>query len=167
MKHRKPTPSLELLRELFSYHPDGYLVWRASGKRAGGNHGLYTGVQVKGSKFYAHRLIWAWHYGVLGVDVDIDHINGSKRDNRIENLQELSHRDNSTKGFSSDLPTGVSRNGSGFRAEVYIDGKRHYLGQFRSAAEASEAYQNAIRAKVAGKPLSFVWRKGTPAPEWL
>ena len=30
-----------------------------------------------------------------------------------------------------------------------------------------ESYRNCIRAKVAEKPLSFVWRKGTPAPEWL
>lgn len=30
-----------------------------------------------------------------------------------------------------------------------------------------ESYRNCIRAKVAEKPLSFVWAKGTPAPEWL
>lgn len=29
------------------------------------------------------------------------------------------------------------------------------------------AYQQCIRAKVIAKPDSFVWRKGTPAPEWL
>lgn len=30
-----------------------------------------------------------------------------------------------------------------------------------------ESYRNCIRAKVAEKPLSFVWRKGTDAPAWL
>ena len=30
-----------------------------------------------------------------------------------------------------------------------------------------ESYRNCIRGKVASKPDSFVWRKGTPAPDWL
>ena len=30
-----------------------------------------------------------------------------------------------------------------------------------------ESYRNCIRAKVAAKPASFVWAKGTPAPAWL
>jgi hypothetical protein len=29
------------------------------------------------------------------------------------------------------------------------------------------AYRACIRGKVASKPDSFVWRKGTPAPSWL
>lgn len=33
--------------------------------------------------------------------------------------------------------------------------------------DAVESYRNCIRAKVAEKPLSFVWKKGTPAPAWL
>jgi hypothetical protein len=32
---------------------------------------------------------------------------------------------------------------------------------------AVEAYRNCIRAKVASKPDSFVWKKGTPSPDWL
>ena len=30
-----------------------------------------------------------------------------------------------------------------------------------------ESYRNCIRAKVAEKPDSFVWRKCTAAPAWL
>ena len=30
-----------------------------------------------------------------------------------------------------------------------------------------ESYRNCIRAKVADKPASFVWNKGTAAPAWL
>ena len=32
---------------------------------------------------------------------------------------------------------------------------------------AVDSYRNCIRAKVAEKPGSFVWAKGTPAPAWL
>ena len=160
MKHRKPTPSPDLLRELFDYHPDGHLLWRATSKRAGSTHGLYLGITIKGSKYYAHRLIWSWHHGDLGVEFDVDHINGNKRDNRIENLQLLSHRANSIKGFSSDLPTGVHRNGSGFYAQAYVDGKRCYLGQFSSVSDASDAY----RAKVAEKPVKLCMAQGDSSP---
>lgn len=34
-------------------------------------------------------------------------------------------------------------------------------------ADPVESYKNCIRLKVVTKPDSFVWRKGTPAPEWL
>ena len=34
-------------------------------------------------------------------------------------------------------------------------------------ADHVESYRNCIRAKVAEKPDSFVWAKGTAAPEWL
>lgn len=34
-------------------------------------------------------------------------------------------------------------------------------------ADPVESYRNCIRAKVVTKPDSFVWNKGTPAPEWL
>ena len=35
------------------------------------------------------------------------------------------------------------------------------------ASDVITAYRNCIRAKVAEKPSSFVWRKGTDAPVWL
>lgn len=34
-------------------------------------------------------------------------------------------------------------------------------------ADPVEAYRNCIRFKVASKPSSFVWNKGTKAPTWL
>ncbi|GCE65828.1 hypothetical protein OMCYN_01774 [cyanobiont of Ornithocercus magnificus] len=34
-------------------------------------------------------------------------------------------------------------------------------------ADPVESYRNCIRAKVAAKPKSFVWSKGTAAPTWL
>lgn len=34
-------------------------------------------------------------------------------------------------------------------------------------ADPVESYRNCIRLKVATKPESFVWKKGTAAPSWL
>ena len=40
-----------------------------------------------------HRAIWVWHYGCFPM-MEIDHINGNKADNRIENLREVSDHEN-------------------------------------------------------------------------
>ena len=41
---------------------------------------------------YEHRLVYLWHFGY--VPKEIDHINGDKRDNRIENLREANRSQN-------------------------------------------------------------------------
>jgi hypothetical protein len=41
-----------------------------------------------------HRLIYADAYGEIPKGLEIDHINGIRDDNRIENLQAVSHKQN-------------------------------------------------------------------------
>ena len=41
-----------------------------------------------------HRIVWEQHNGPIPDGMTIDHINGNKKDNRIENLQMLSRKDN-------------------------------------------------------------------------
>lgn len=57
----------------------------------------YLSVKVNGVKMQLHRYLMEQHLGrKLGADEDVHHINGNKRDNRIENLQVMSHSEHSS-----------------------------------------------------------------------
>lgn len=106
-------PSLKILNECFDYQANGLLVWkerplshfknahcanstnaRCKGKNAGSRRGLeYLYVYIFGSPYSVHRVIAKMH----GFDIsnDIDHIDGDKINNRIENLRPASRTQNS------------------------------------------------------------------------
>jgi len=60
-----------------------------------------------------HRAFWTFMKGTIPPDKVINHINGDKTDNHIENLEVLSHRENVIHGRKSAnySPTGRRRGG--------------------------------------------------------
>lgn len=78
----------------------------------------------------------------------VDHINNIKSDNRLENLQIISHRENLSKDKVNGLSkyTGVTKgkNSPKWKAGIKINGKQKHLGVFDCEKEASEAYQNKL-----------------------
>jgi len=129
---------------------DGRLFWRHSRKqvKAGDEAGClntlgYRVLSYSGRQWKAHRIIYAYHTGEWPSLVD--HINGDRSDNRIENLRALSFADNSanTNKNSGSVPyRGVSKRGDRYRAFIQVRGKREFLGYFNTAEEASLAYRN-------------------------
>ena len=86
-----------------------------------------------------------------GYKLVVDHINTVKTDNRLQNLQLITHRENLSKDkrWSSKYTskyTGVFwyKRSQKWRAEIRINGKIKYLGSFKSELEASEAYQSKL-----------------------
>lgn len=94
-------PSQERANELFSYE-DGELIRRftvSSRAKEGDNAGSrsthgYITVAIDKRRCYAHRVIWIMHNGDIPEGMVIDHINGEKDDNRLENLRCITKRDN-------------------------------------------------------------------------
>jgi len=79
-----------------------------------------------------------------------DHKNDIKTDNRVKNLELLTHRQNIEKAFlrkkTSSQYIGVcwDKTYNKWRAEIKIDGKRKFLGNFTDEYEAHLAYQKAL-----------------------
>lgn len=106
----------ELIADCFEYK-DGLLYWKGvthpnkqslMDKPAGSIHKTgYRHITWMGKVHKAHRLIFMLHHGYLPPEVD--HINGDRQDNRIENLraadrsQNQCNRDvlaNNTSGYA-------------------------------------------------------------------
>jgi hypothetical protein len=90
-----------------------------------------------------------------------DHINDIKTDNRAENLQLITGRQNVAKSRfnmkKSSKYTGVywHKQNNKWVAHIAIEGKRNHLGLFENELDAHEAYQKALKMYNDGD-LSFI-----------
>ncbi len=158
----------EKLKELFDYDPKtGDLVWRhrdrskfptdrsfgtfntlRAGRVAGNIDCLdgYRKIGIDGCLYRAHRLVWLLAYGSW-PEAEIDHINQSKADNRLENLRVVSRSENERnkplrRDNASGTP-GVYRRGSKWRAQIGVGGRLLRLGTFGTKDEAVAARKAA------------------------
>jgi hypothetical protein len=116
----KPPPSIDRLRELFSFDPTTGLFTRIVGRvSAGAVAGSkypngYVYLRVDGRAYRAHRLAWFWVHGTWPPE--IDHIDRNPANNRIANLRPASHALN---GLNRTLQV---NNRSGITGVVHCDG---------------------------------------------
>ena len=141
---------------IFRYEPDGTLWYREQRTGPGGRRNMtkpvgcytdkgYLHFGFKGKFYDVHVVIWEMHYGFVKPGMEIDHKNNMPNDNKIENLQELTHGDNSKKQLirknSKTGYKGVSfcKKRKKFAARIGVNGKNIHLGRFDTAEEAYEA----------------------------
>lgn len=82
----------------------------------------------------------------------IDHIDGDKLNNNVENLQIVTNRDNLSTCHRNDGNilsskfTGVNwhKNSSKWESKIQYEGKQIYLGLYDNELDASNAYQKAL-----------------------
>lgn len=126
-------------------------IWnsRHAGKPAFTTHDEkgYARGSIFGRKHLAHRVIWALTTGRWPQEA-IDHIDGNPANNRIDNLREATKAENAqniarsrrnTSGF-----TGVAyiKRRDKWQAIITVDGRHHFLGEFKTKEEAAQAYAN-------------------------
>ena len=160
----------ERARELLDYDElTGVLTWKQDRRvgfhksvlmaRAGGVAGTARSdgrlvMTIDSRTYLAYRLAWLIHFGVW-PDGEIDHINGNPTDNRLCNLRAVSRRVNQEnlhrpiRGKSSCQLLGAygnKRNAkSPWKACITVDGQQRYIGVYRTAQEAHDAYLTAKR----------------------
>jgi hypothetical protein len=110
--------------------------------------GGYLRIWIYGRQYSAHRLAWLYMYGSLPQM--LDHKNGNRSDNRIDNLRQATRTQNcinarryknNTTGFK-----GVTKlNNGSFRAQTMHNKKGIHLGLFDSAQAAHAAYVAAVK----------------------
>ena len=97
---------------------------------------------------YIHQVVAVafLNHTICGLKVIVDHIDNNKINNKADNLQLTTVRNNVSKdriGGSSKY-TGVSF--LGYSATISINGKNKHLGMFKTELEASNAYQKALHS---------------------
>jgi hypothetical protein len=155
--------------QLFNY-VDGVLVYKNNGLRvkAGNPVGWktdngYLRTDIDGKKYYVHRLVWIYHNGQCKSKL-IDHIDGNKINNKIENLR-LSdkssnglNRSKARKDSHSKLIgviSGKTKKGTKtFTARLTVKGERFNLGNYKTAEEAHQIYVQAKKSFLTTKGIN-------------
>lgn len=146
----------------FRYEPEtGRLYWNKSpkystikpGDEAGSSHNKgYRSVCVGGRREMAHRVAFLLYYGEWPRE-EIDHINGIRSDNRLENLREATKSENlrnmrrkitNKSGFKGVYKVEYKGNVK-WRAAIRVSGKTVSLGRFNTPEEAHAVYSESAR----------------------
>ena len=121
---------------------DGALIRRSTMKRGYKRPDGYVYSRLLGRQYPEHRLVFLLHKGYLPEQVD--HMNGIRCDNRIENLRDATHAQN----CMNRKPMGRSSKGCYWQekrgkwiAQIGFKGKRITIGYFNTEHEASLAYE--------------------------
>jgi hypothetical protein len=146
----------DLLKEYLHYDANtGIFIWIKSmsngvhiGDIAGCLHrNGYIYIGLIGKLHRSHKLAWLYNYGNL-PEFNIDHIDGNKNNNRIDNLREATYSENAfnvgtfisnTSGFK-----GVSwhKQRKKWNVRAKLNGKYKFLGLFDNIEIAAETYKN-------------------------
>jgi hypothetical protein len=138
---------------LFLYDPiTGAMHWkenmsrrvRAGSKAGTKNHHGYKVIFLNKKNYSVHRIAWLITHGKFPAH-QIDHINGVRDDNRIENLRDVNQAENGkNQKLKSNNKSGIcgvswSSQNSKWTAKIRVSGKYINLGYFNEISEAAQA----------------------------
>jgi hypothetical protein len=145
----------QLLLEVFEYR-EGNLFWKVDrrgnklqGKQANRlkKSNGYQEITLNKKNLYAHRVIFMMIHGRWPEQ--IDHIDGNRSNNLIENLREANNaqnnrntklRSSNTTGFKGVVYNKINKN---YNASITVNYKSIHLGCFDTPEAAHEAYKKA------------------------
>lgn len=153
---KQALPPIHLVKSYFNYNPETGLFTRLCqvgkgkiGSIAGTVSCGYIAIGIDYTLYRAHRLAWLYMTGDDPGQLEIDHINGKRVDNRWCNLRlaTLSQnrcnaplRKSNTTGWKGVY---LSKERNSYRAEICFENIKYHLGRFHTAEEAGAAYLKA------------------------
>lgn len=107
----------------------------------------YRAVKSNGQTYLAHRLVWCLFFGRWPTE-QLDHCNGNKLDNRVENLREVTPKQNrlnvkNTRNDSGIVGVTWAKKEQNWRATIFDQGKCVNLGHFATLKEAIQCRKAA------------------------
>lgn len=156
-KSKAPELTYERASQLLTYCPTtGALRWRVSrsgcvaGEIVGTPCNGYLQVQIDWVFYRAHRVAWLLHFGRWPA-MGLDHRNGKRADNRIENLREATPEQNArNRGLCRRNTSGkvgvhpIKASGL-WGAGIWSNGRQIPLGRFECQEAAIAARCEAER----------------------
>ena len=109
----------------------------------------YIQIGVDGKLYLAHRIIMLLVNKSLSEECQVDHIDHNRLNNKLNNLRVVNQSENMrNSGRRSDSSTGVTgvvyhKPAGKYMVNIFIDGKRIYLGLFETLGEAATARREA------------------------
>jgi len=84
-----------------------------------------------------------------GFKIVVDHIDNNRLNNRLDNLQLINQRENTSKdrkgGTSKHIGVHWVKPSKKWKAAILINGKSKYLGLYTNEIQASNAYQHELK----------------------
>lgn len=151
MNTPKPLPPRDLVLSLLSYDPHTGIC-RPKLIRPGpqSNRGA---IMINGKNYLIYRIIWLMYYGEP-IPNEIDHKDGDRFNNRIDNLRAATHTQNlnNVKKYRNNTTgiKGVYMQNGRYKAAIGFNNKLIHLGYFDTLEEAIKARQDAT-IKLHGK----------------
>jgi len=150
----RPAPPCERLWDLYDYKPlTGELISRQTGRPVGRpNAKGYLYATLAGNANWAvHRAVWVWVTGKDPAEMQVDHKDCNRSNNRWGNLRLATNLENcfnrlarQRHGRHPSSYKGVNIvEGKYIYAVIQVNGKRVSLGRYETEAEAHAAYRGA------------------------
>jgi hypothetical protein len=146
------------LKNLFDYI-DGQLIAKTNNNKRKAGDALrsiagkgYLSGSINGRRYRVHRLVFLYFHGFMPPQVD--HIDGNRRNNQIENLREAT----STQNNQNRVATGATKikgvvwhkQSKKWVASICINRKSVHLGSFEKIEDAAQVATDA-RKKLHGE----------------
>jgi HNH endonuclease len=155
------TPSNEIMKKIkesFFYEEKTGVIYKKTYRNKALNNFIPTGTKTKQGylkiRFFrktisAHRIAY-FLYFKKWPENNIDHINGIRHDNRIENLRIATKRDNArNKEFhrknTRPIGTFFRKDFNKFTAQIHFLNKTLYLGSYKTEKEADMVVKKATK----------------------